>query len=465
MRFASIAFPVIAVLLATTGAAQAADRYVSGTGLDSNNGNTEQTAYRTLNKAATVVNPGDTVWILDGTYSSTQWVGVSFTRSGTENAWITWKAKPGHHPELVLTANNWVAINVDASYQVIDGLTITGMMDAFTLDEANADMNATSASPRFNEGGIQIDNRFKATRDHHLVIRNCTIRKCTGGGISILGGDDVLIEDNAIYENCWYGRYAGSGISCLLSGNTGTDTGYRIIVQRNRVWRNECRVIWKDKGFLSDGNGIIMDTLRGDTLTKKDSQGNITATDVYTPYTGRALVANNVSWMNGGSGMHAYKSDNVDFINNTAWNNGQMVGYPEIGLNNANNSRVTNNIMYARSGGNTTWGTGSLVGNVFNHNIQFGPHPSSGANDLFVDPKFRFLDPLNPAACDFRLLDTSPAIDAGTVISGMTPVVDVTGLARPQRSGIDRGAYELPVNLAPVITQPAMSGTSTIVLP
>ena len=48
----------------------------------------------------------------------------------------------------------------------------------------------------------------------------------------------------------------------------------------------------------------------------------------------------------------------------------------------------------------------------------------------------------NAAAHDYTLSPTSPAIDAGVVLSQVT--TDRIGVTRPQRSGFDVGAYERP---------------------
>lgn len=48
----------------------AADYGVSGSGDDGAAGTSIATAFRSLNKAASLVDPGDTVWLLNGSYGA-----------------------------------------------------------------------------------------------------------------------------------------------------------------------------------------------------------------------------------------------------------------------------------------------------------------------------------------------------------------------------------------------------------
>lgn len=64
----------------------ATDYYVSDyIGNDSNNGLSENTPFKTIQRASDLTNPGDTVYVMNGTYQSAQpeWSVVSITRSGT----------------------------------------------------------------------------------------------------------------------------------------------------------------------------------------------------------------------------------------------------------------------------------------------------------------------------------------------------------------------------------------------
>jgi Putative Ig domain len=89
-----------------------------------------------------------------------------------------------------------------------------------------------------------------------------------------------------------------------------------------------------------------------------------------------------------------------------------------------------------------------------NYNVirsaNYGGTASAGANDITGDPKF-----INPstdvAVADFRLQNTSPAIDSALATGSSASTTDFIGTARPMCLGPDRGAYEL-INLPPAWT-------------
>jgi Putative Ig domain len=425
-----------------------------------NANNSQATPFRTLGKAATVVNPGDTVLIMNGTYSY-----FTVTRSGTSDTdagRITWKAFPGHHPEIITAW--WQAINVQASYQTFDGITFTGNNDNVNLADAEADMEIDTkdskkyfGDPKFNNSGIQLDNRNKANKYHYLTVRNSLFRKFGCIGVATFEADYTVIENNKFYENAWYSRYGCSGASMFPANASPSDpnTGYRNIIRNNIFWNNKGLVKWRRENTdpvtnvvtvvksYSDGNGFILD---------------ITADD----YNGRTLITDNLTVNNGGSGIHAYKTRNVDIVNNTGYMNGTKVGYADIFAQSTTDAVIRNNIAYAREGGQVN-SNSKLVNVTYDYNIYFNgtiAKGTQGANDIVADPKFvnPSIEPCTEDAntptvtctADFSLQGNSPAIDSGIVIAGKTSTVDINGVARPKGARIDRGAYEF--NKVPAIT-------------
>ena len=135
--------------------------YVTGAGNDSNTGKSEKTAFRTLQKAAELVEPGDVVYVGDGVYTSSDTSDNSavlhIKRSGTADAWITWKALDDQYP--VVRPDGWGGIAVEASYHILDGINVIGRNDSIALKDAIADLENKTPNPTFNTNGIFINGR------------------------------------------------------------------------------------------------------------------------------------------------------------------------------------------------------------------------------------------------------------------------------------------------------------------
>ncbi len=425
--------------------AYAQDYYVSAlTGLDTNDGLTPGTPLATIQQGADRVNPGGTVFIMNGTYSRTAGPVLHFTRPGTPGGYITFKPFPGHSPVVTATGGAWNAVVVDGSYVVIEGLELEGRNADLTLAGAEESYRQSRQTPavfnaRYNTNGIAMAT-VPNINPHHIIIRNCKVHDFPGGGINVgngagagataAGPDYVTVENNEVYNNCWYTMYATSGISVIGPKPVDNVTGYKIIIRGNRCYNNFTQVKWRRSNpaldALSDGNGIILDVNNG-------SQNRPV-------YTGRTLVENNVSYHNGGGGIHAFQAARVDIFNNTAYHNGKVVGYPEIDGQSGSDVRIYNNIMYARTGGACNLND---AGAVYNHNVYYnGSYFRAGPDDVVADPLF--VRPGLDAGADFRLQAGSPALNTGNGADGFFSAQDITGLARPQGGKPERGAYEFP---------------------
>jgi len=418
--------------------------YVSGTsGADVNTGLSVVNPLKSLTIGYNKLNAGDTLYIMNGNYVTTTSPILNITKSGTADSYIVIRAYPGHAPKFFAFGDIWNAVVINGSYIVFEGIDMRGENANLTPEGALAAYNtalsngvSTAVNARYNTNGISIGGPgAESKRPHHVVIRNCKVHDFPGGGISSIQADYTTIEGNLVYNNAWYMMYAGSGISIYSPFNSDAPdiNKYKNIVRNNICSNNKTTIPWIsiNPRRLSDGNGIIIDI-------NQYPYNQPTVTNMR--YTGRTLVENNVSYNNGGSGIHAFKADHVDIVNNTAYRNGTVVGYPDIYAGSSTDVKIINNIMYARTGGNCNAAPSPGTSVIYNYNIYFnGEVPTQGPNDKIVNPSFVNAT-IDPLTANFRLSAGSPAIDAGsqTVFS----LKDILGVLRPKGGGVDCGAYE-----------------------
>ena len=403
-------------------AASAASYYVSPGGSNSNNGLSQSLPYETIDYAVSNLVAGDTLYVMDGAYTNA--VSTDFAaqlhQSGTASAPITIAALPGAHPSIVIDGPG--GFNIDGSYWIIRGLEFIGQNHLISMEEAQS---ADVGNSYYSSVGVVVWSNSTFTVQH-VTIEDSIVHDFPGGGIQVGHADWITIQRNVVFNNAWYGRNAGSGISIYEPNDADDDTtSMKIIVRNNVTHHNRNFIPWYKTGTITDGNGIILD----DFLHVQSDRA---------PYRGNSLVYNNLSYLNGGSGIHAFSSQNATIADNTAYlnnqtpsmNEGQMFVYASY------NIRVANNIMVAPAG---------KIANYANKNtnVQFlyniydgGTGPVIvGDHDLVVDPLF--VDPLNS---DFRLMPGSPAIGSGS--SEYVYSNDLAGVSRPQGTGQDRGAYQ-----------------------
>jgi Ricin-type beta-trefoil lectin domain-like/Right handed beta helix region len=461
---------VALVLQCRPGAAQSrapTTFYVSpnGSGTD---GLTEQTAFKKINDLYALTIPGDTVLVMNGTYTEPDFrAPVAYLdKSGRPDAYITYKNYPGHRPKI--KSRNITAIRlVGASYVVIEGFDVEGSRDEISFEEADSLLcEKPDSSQRVNMAhgnGIDMVADYADLNKipHHIIVRNNRVYNFGASGIGAQRADYLTIENNVVYGNAFYSPYDTSGISLYqmrdLELIPEADAGKTLknIIRGNTSYGNK-NLFGFAAGFdgstcdrnapLTDGNGIIIDDFRN-TQNRVPALGK-------RPYRGRTLVENNIVYNNGGRGINIYSSDHVDVVNNTSYFNAETLNDAidsEFTTNDTRDVRVMNNIFYARPG-RAANGVVSAAADTkgeratirYDNNLVFGSavfDPASGTNNILgQDPKFA-----NASAADFALTQGSAAIDRGVaLLNGLqAPNVDQRGTNRPQRNGIDIGALEL----------------------
>jgi uncharacterized protein (TIGR03437 family) len=389
--------------------------YVSPSGSDSNSGS-ETLPFRTIQKAADVVSPGDTVIVKDGTYtgitsnrscSAEERSHVCITRGGNSSNWVVFKAENKWGARIDgqnnTNASGFVFASSSASYVRIEGFEIFGM---------GRDGSAGAIESYSGANNIQI----VGNHIHHIG-RLCT--STSNGQVGYYGkSSNVLIEGNVFHD---IGRFDENEQGCRNSNENYQNHDHGIYID-SRV----NNVIIRNNVFYNIAHGWSIQLWNG-TLD------------------GVAVVNNTFS------GANPYKD-------------GQIV----LWTGTHKNLTIKNNIFYQPRGSVISTNTGSVFTNaeVANNvvtvakitNIATPAGMLLSGNRLNTDPKL-----MNPAALDFHLQAASPAIDSGINLGSLVPN-DFDGRLRPQGNGYDIGAYEFSA-ARPLANVSAASYNNAVIAP
>ena len=366
--------------------------YTATTGLDGNAG-TLTSPFKTIAKGASVLKPGDKLYIRGGTYVESL---VNSVPSGT--SWtspVTLAAYPGETVVVQASGSVVVRINSSVGYIIFDGL----IFDA-----------ARQAGPV-----VYLDNLYGSGTPHHIRFQNGEIKNAANS-------DGVLIEASYTDPQPNYNEF----INMKIHDNGSSVLHHGIYMHSSHNLVTGCD-IYNNSGFgvqiyhdnAASGINTSYNTLSGNKLHDNVASGTVLAGGVGN------LAYNNLIWNNRGGILVDYSASNTGIYYNTIYANNAGGGVAGIRLGSnvsASNTTIRDNIIFGNSAGDIT--TYSATNTVADHNIMGG-----------IDPKFR-----NTASFDFHLQVGSPAIGAGVAVTGLT--ADFDGVARPLGSSYDTGGYE-----------------------
>lgn len=455
----------------------AKDYYVAVTGDDSDSGSIES-PLQTIGKAAKLVKAGDHVYVRAGTYRNIDfndgdiWEGtnaVIINSNGTADQYITFE--PYQNEKVIIEFDdNYGVLIRNASYIIFRGFEIKGMNDLITYEEAiqwwgiYKDTNNVihdlavelgidpsdksllgSDIPKPDLISVKRPNNFTgkglvAFESHHIIMENNIVHDTPGSGIRVQRSDYCTVRNNEVY-NCTFYTPAGVGAitvaeSQTMPGDESMDLKIQII--NNSVHDNQNKLVsWHpNKTFIS----FVIDEGSGIFLTRNSS----TEPDVYNYDFGSILIANNLSYRNGASGIVCHFTNNVIIEQNTVYENGQNnTGNPGgIGINNSDNVTVRNNIAFALPNKFALGKVGGVITNItIENNIVFNKNGTEETTKNIGTEGWIDTNPflIAPWQDNFRPSSFSPAVNAGSTAINQT--IDFYRNAR-QDTMPDIGAIE-----------------------
>lgn len=383
-----------------------------------------------------VVQPGQTIVISGGDSGQTYLETLEVGASGADNApiLVTGSDEPGHDGPVTidgeLVRDHGIHIRPER-YVTVARMTLHGFTSAAVY------VSGSSGSAYSEDGAAT-----------HVVIDDLVIDADGGRGVFIQTSDHVTVRRCRITTPDFVEAQT-DGIYSQRSHDNVFEHNRIVIRNQEPTGHDDCIQLFEDTSTIVRNNYLEQDN---------DKSGNaqgLYATTMYgtTKYYGNVVNLNNAQ-SNGLSFRRLTGTGTVEIYGNTVYS---IRAYHTAQVTETPDPIIKNNIFFTTDAGVALSLTG-WAGDPANidYNLHYSPVSSdvvslneSGqswfewqgegfdAHGLNVDPAVRDL-----AARDFRLLDTSPAVDAGLDL-GPPYDVDVDGVSRPQGNGWDLGAHEL----------------------
>ncbi|MGE5351160.1 MAG: T9SS type A sorting domain-containing protein [Acidobacteriota bacterium] len=454
---------VLFVLFLMTNNSWAVNYYVDASkGSDTNTGRSTTLPWKTIQKAANCMAPGDTCFVVPGSYPER----INVSTSGTQSAPVVYKALG----QGVVTKG----FTIIASYITVDGFEVTETSRTSWVDGAGFHIKGQYVKVLNNyihityREGIRLGDDAASTATANCLLQNNKIIRVGHSGILVCGANNVVKENEIAGVVQWAVtnpqnldavglRFFGTGH--IICGNYIHDIMLSDPENGNAPHVDAVQT-WGPATYMTIENNTF--AMGEPTLNKQISM----VTEVNAPVND-LTYRNNVCY-NTLRGLNIYGSHVTGTstpIENLKVENNTFDGFVDnpVELHDCPNAKVMNNIfnntveLYI----DTKTASGGLqIGyNAFYHTDGTLPAGTHYTGDIWgSDPKF-----VNPAGRDYHLQQTSPLIDKGFVLTDLSS--DFSGTARPQGTCYDMGAYEyasstVVVNPTTDITSPKVTGAS-----
>ena len=368
--------------------------YISPAGNDTKGDGSIKDPWKTLKKAHGNMSAGDTLLCRSGNYIGQ--TQFSWTVTGTKANPITIKNYPGENPKFLNIGYGGYLMSIRGS-------------DWFTID------------------GLEIEGYFSA-----LYIRGTPYKPDPSPVTDF--AENVTIKNCYIHDTGEHGIYVSSGCKNMKIYNNFIENSAHVCIQHYH-------------GPAPDGLDIYNNLLIGGTLAF--AIGNN-----FGPNPTGIRIFNNVIYNQsvGGIGLYGSDSDTLILKNNIIYepkNGVECIWGAYTKAKQVQNLDTDYNLYYKTGTGNFA----DVAGVTYATLADWQSSTGHDTNSLLGDPKF-----INPAAMDFHLQVSSPAIDMG--LAAGAPLTDYEGTTRPQNGLFDIGAYEYHDNGG----QPNLSKTKNFII-
>lgn len=349
---------LIIILILATKIASATNYYISPSGSDSNNGSINSPFF-TLNKAWTMVRPGDIIYCRGGVYrynSRQNLHGKSGTASDTIRVW----AYPGERPVFTKSSSfTTPSFPVSLIYLRGNYVHIRGIEVAYFTQKTSAVWYGIAVTGSNH-------NKFERINSHH---------NGNGMGIRDECSNNLVLNSDFHHNNdpiTSYGNADGLSIAYHSSSVENTVRGCRFWLNSDDgldLWQNNGNLILEDSWAWRNGYRFDGVTRAGDGCGFKFG-----STTTQNGTTFKRTVRNNIAFANRSRGyMQNAANVRFYFYNNIAWDNDKGIVFPSYNLAHV----FRNNIVF---GNNENW-NGNYSNSTRDHNSN-DPSPVASSSDF-----------------------------------------------------------------------------------
>jgi len=340
---------------------------------DSGDSGSRATPYATVEYAAKQAQPGDTILMLPGVYHNEHYGDGDIWKEG-EHTIVIRKVKgaPGNPITLMAEKLGDVVIRGDGriilelkkcKHWRVKNLEIEGEVARTPLEEALRWQFAFKRSAK-SEVEFRVDPSWSKDRikelklpilkevlrpskynthglnvhtSYDVEVSNCHIHHIPGSALKFRKSDYIVARNNEIHDSTGLATGGNHALTVNYMSAKDSPSDYHAVLTGNKVYNNVNYVYsWvPSKSFITpevdEGKGISVQF-----CWRKDGFK-----------AGRILIANNIAYGNGFSGIHVNKGERVDILFNTVVDNDATEHGRNHGITSAESSdiRIENNVV------------------------------------------------------------------------------------------------------------------------